>query len=719
MVNLRKSPIARTVLLFIMVFSVSVSCVFAKSQVDRKFLERLMKIDYSSGTYAYADDISLGESLSKDEITSQSMLRDIMQAVYLGQNDRNKEASLLLSDASSSRTDWPDAIRLLQANFLSSSGNDAAVQQACRHIIETSPQYVPAYIVLAEILNNTNKSDEAVAILDKARKVAPRNFRVLESLGKVYVSQLRTAYVVTKQNEILDNMVAAYEDLTDSLTSRQSLPFLNAIATIRIEQKKYDQAVSALTKAIRIAPDKINSYLRLIECQQKVQDSKGALETARQAATYNPDDEDLLKAIRTMTGGADGTIRFYKELSDQYPGRDDIRLRYAQLLQSAKRNTDAVTVLRSVVQMHPHNRDAWMLLAKFEHEQGHAKAAQDAIRSYIAQSPYDANTLETAMDFLVDNGYADYGLKCLDDLRKLHPDHPRILSLAYDIAMQQKDYERAVGLLEEGLERNPSDWLACGHLIEVLAMLNRTREALPYLDKAIETAPKDRHYELLGIRALVCQQAGLYDEAEKTYRKCLISKPNDMQVQIALASIYADTDRFDEARAMLKQIEKDHASKHSAWFEAGMVYDKMKDFPSTEECLRKAIGLNADYAEAYNALGYILCERGERLNEALDLIRKALSLDPGKGYIIDSLGWVYYKKGNISEAVRTLESAVRSSDTPDPEMLVHLGKAYLKADRSKDALSQFKAALATLPPGKDRDRVQSEIDKIAHKEKKK
>jgi Flp pilus assembly protein TadD len=91
-----------------------------------------------------------------------------------------------------------------------------------------------------------------------------------------------------------------------------------------------------------------------------------------------------------------------------------------------------------------------------------------------------------------------------------------------------------------------------------------------------------------------------------------------------------------------------------------------------ERLLRKVIALKPDHHHAYNALGYSLAERNQRLPEARDLIKKALDLAPGEPFITDSLGWVEYRLGNRDEALRLLQQAYKSR--PDVEIGAHLGE---------------------------------------------
>ena len=93
-----------------------------------------------------------------------------------------------------------------------------------------------------------------------------------------------------------------------------------------------------------------------------------------------------------------------------------------------------------------------------------------------------------------------------------------------------------------------------------------------------------------------------------------------------------------------------------------------------------------------NYLGYMLADRGTRLDEALGYIRRAVALDPQNGAYLDSLGWVYYKMGNYELAEENLRRASeRMGD--DPTIHDHLGELYHE-DRSPEAGCHPLGALA-------------------------
>ena len=108
--------------------------------------------------------------------------------------------------------------------------------------------------------------------------------------------------------------------------------------------------------------------------------------------------------------------------------------------------------------------------------------------------------------------------------------------------------------------------------------------------------------------------------------------------------------------------------------------------------MSKAIAINPSNAPALNYLGYSYAEEGTHLDEAEKLIKRALVIEPEDGFYVDSLGWVYYQKGEYQKAVDQLERAVNLTGS-DPTITEHLGDAYNKVGKERDARHQYEDAL--------------------------
>jgi len=98
--------------------------------------------------------------------------------------------------------------------------------------------------------------------------------------------------------------------------------------------------------------------------------------------------------------------------------------------------------------------------------------------------------------------------------------------------------------------------------------------------------------------------------------------------------------------------------------------------------MRKLIKIQPDHAHAYNALGYGLLERNEKIPEAMQLVEKALQLAPDDPAIMDSVGWGYYRTGKLDESVKMLRRAYAGN--PDPEIAAHLGEVlWMRGDKAE------------------------------------
>jgi len=104
------------------------------------------------------------------------------------------------------------------------------------------------------------------------------------------------------------------------------------------------------------------------------------------------------------------------------------------------------------------------------------------------------------------------------------------------------------------------------------------------------------------------------------------------------------------------------------------------------------LGTDPRNAMALNYLGYMLADRGVRLEEALSLIKKAVQEEPQNGAYLDSLGWAYYKIGNYEMAEENLRRAMEHI-SKDPTVHDHMGEVYAKTGRLKLAAAQWERAL--------------------------
>ena len=168
---------------------------------------------------------------------------------------------------------------------------------------------------------------------------------------------------------------------------------------------------------------------------------------------------------------------------------------------------------------------------------------------------------------------------------------------------------------------------------------------------------------------------------------------NDPSAYVALAQLYSEAARGDRAVQVLLDAQSKFPGDETIPFELGAVFDKQKRFSDAEAAFKQVLARDPDNAAALNYLGYMLAERGERLDESVTYIKKARQLEPENGSYLDSLGWAYYKSDKLELAEENLKRAADQLAT-NSVIQDHYGDVLFKRGRVEDAIAAWTRALA-------------------------
>ncbi|MBX3569079.1 MAG: tetratricopeptide repeat protein [Rhizobiaceae bacterium] len=241
----------------------------------------------------------------------------------------------------------------------------------------------------------------------------------------------------------------------------------------------------------------------------------------------------------------------------------------------------------------------------------------------------------------------------------LKPDSDAVLLQLASVAEQQEEPEIAISLYRRIPEGSP---------------LKRAAE----LQLGLNLADLKRH-----------------DEAIAHLRKLLDVDPDDMRAYLALGGVYASKEDFKSAAAVydaaVEKLKAPTAANWNVFYQRGIAYERLKQWPKAEPNFRRALELQPDQPQVMNYLGYSWVDMNINLDEGLEMIRKAVDLRPSDGYIVDSLGWAYFRLNRFDEAVVELERAV-SLKPEDAVLNDHLGDAYWRSGRRLEATFQWSHA---------------------------
>ncbi len=172
-----------------------------------------------------------------------------------------------------------------------------------------------------------------------------------------------------------------------------------------------------------------------------------------------------------------------------------------------------------------------------------------------------------------------------------------------------------------------------------------------------------------------------------------------------MAQVYIQAKQFTNAEQAVNKaqgLSSKPEDQEYIHFLMGSVYEREKKYDQAEEQFKKVLATNPLNASAANYLGYMLADRGVRLDESVKYIQKALQLEPNNGAYLDSLGWAYYKMDRFDLAKPPLEQAARLM-ADDPTIHEHLGRLYLRMGKDTQAEQEWERALKEWPQAASSD----------------
>jgi tetratricopeptide (TPR) repeat protein len=390
-------------------------------------------------------------------------------------------------------------------------------------------------------------------------------------------------------------------------------------------------------------------------------------------------DRDNLDAIRGLAqnllndGQTDAALEQYKIIADANPEDAQTYLRMADIYRKNGKFDQALESLNKAQSMVQDSIEVPYQIAAVQQAQGHFDDAAKTLKGLLdktekTDNSYTQGEKTNRAVFLERLGsiYRDMGNtpQALDTFRHM-------LSLGDENAV--RGYQQIIDTYREAKQ-----W----------------PQATAAAKEAVQKLPKDR-----GLKMVLASQLADSGDPEtglSQVKAMLQGKPEDREVYIALSQMYSRLKRWPEAEEAIKKAE-DLSSKPDdkeyTTFVKGSIYERQKKYDAAEEAFKQVLASDPQNAMTLNYLGYMLADRGVRLDEALNFIKKAVELDPANGAYLDSLGWAYYKLGKYDLAEENLSKAVQRTPN-DPTVQEHLGDVYHKTGRLKMAAAHWERALA-------------------------
>lgn len=211
--------------------------------------------------------------------------------------------------------------------------------------------------------------------------------------------------------------------------------------------------------------------------------------------------------------------------------------------------------------------------------------------------------------------------------------------------------------------------------------------------KSGEETPFDHYY--LGRIAAVREEYTVALEHFKWVANIADTMPESW---IDIGSVYRRMQQPEQEIETYRQAlghMRDDSAMFRMLFVLGAAYERNGQLDLATTTFEELIAKSPNNAAALNYLGYMLADKGQRLEYARDLIERAVKISPDNAAYLDSFGWVYYRLGKYPDALEHLKKA--STLTSDAVIFDHLGDVYSATGNKDEARRWWQKALELDP----------------------
>ncbi len=407
-----------------------------------------------------------------------------------------------------------EAIEILQ-NFIKNSDQHkhtayyylGYMQQGKQNFVEAEKYYKKALkiqedfkqatIALTKLYEQTNKSTEAIELLQSFNKKFGPDEQIALYLSRIYLYQqdYNSAYL---QYEII------------SAFSPSNIEMQTRMAFILIKQKKYKEALSKLQDILNKKPQagaaRIHFYIGAIyeEIEQYPKAIKAFLSVPK-SSPYHDESRIYAAYLENKQGKSQKAIQILEGATDSSPQSSKLSIVYASLLDDSQQYGKAITFLNSAIKKFPKEEQLHFILGSLYDKVGQKKETIRIMKHVLSLNPQHVEALNyLAYTYAEMNEQLDEAEKLARQAIELKPNDGYIKDTLGWVIFKKGQVSDSIKLLESAYKIQSNESVIAEHLGDAYYKNNLLSKALEMYKKAyeIETGRQEKDQLQSKIRAI-------------------------------------------------------------------------------------------------------------------------------------------------------------------------------------------------------------------------
>ena len=588
-----------------------------------------------------------------------------------------------------------------------------------REALQYDPRAQEIFARLADLYVQTNRVPEAVQDAEAALKKNPDNKEAHRMLGQIYLEKL---YGAQTDRQDLTNAIREFEEV--HRIDPQDESAMLSLGQLYLQANQPKEATEVLDKYLGRQPDSQTAIMAIASAYQQMNQPEKAISYLLKYAEYNPNNLYVVQQIADSylkAGKIESALEYQRRAFEADSDNPTLAKKYIDLLGRSQRYNEAIALLEARISTDPDKLEWAVLLAKTYQKAGKQEQAESMMKTKIAADPNDID-LSLALVQIYEE--ADKFNEAIQELERILQafqkendveDRQRRTNLALIYShlgfttQQMKDYDRSTEYYQKA--RGFIDSEDAGKIDFYIALNYRGQkkwdDAIGILNKLIEENPSDT--DSLELLSLIHEEKGDTASSDKIIDQLISAYPNSLQYALMKAERLQRRERYEESITYLKEVAPRFPTDDRTLFLLGAATERLKRYDDAEAFFKQVLELNPQNADAFNYLGYMLIDVGNRVEEGVDYVKKALEIDRNNGAYLDSLGWGYFRLNQLDLAEDNLRQALEKL-SDNAVVHDHMGDLYFKQGKFQLAVEHWERALQNKTNEIDPQFIQKKID---------
>ncbi|MCG3174164.1 MAG: Beta-barrel assembly-enhancing protease [Myxococcota bacterium] len=603
------------------------------------------------------------------------------------------------------------------ASFLASQKRFEEAEKEYRRIVSASPRHITSVTALINVLAMNGKVEDAVKLsgelLSKSKELSLRE-----------ANDIRLAlYKVLRRTNDNEGALKVLEEAAQA--DPRDVRILNSLGKTYMSLRRYQEASNQFTRAATLKGDDVTAQVGKVESAielNKLDEASALVETA---LAKNPKDWRLYRAraaLQSRWGKRSNAILDYEKAIELNPKAMRPRINLIELYLEVEDFEKAVAALNKAREISPDSPLVQVMQAEIllrGQGEGRIDAALAEVKKALKSNPYNTRGRYTLGRLLLEKQDYKNAHDAFITVEKLDPQFPGIERMKGESLIGLKEYDKAVEVLTASLKKtNPGKEEAV-----VYGLIARAYIEKGDIPTAEDLITKAVTLDKTNTENLYWQ--GVMYIRKKDYKSAAESLETAIQFNGKIAKYHFERGRaYEEMRDMptalasfqkALQINDANAFYHEHYGDALVLVGKPAEIRLAAKSYLRVAELQPERVDIWVKLGD-LARDASNAQESLDYYQRAYKMnsawtDERKGNLNARIGAAYFTLEKYEESYDYLQRSLKLNPNI-AEVYYHLGFIFKRRKDIANARKSFQNFLTLAPEDFRAPEAQEELRKL-------